>query len=213
MAAAKLAAQELLHGLTGNRLGVCEVTESYRVPSFGACGPFKDSAGHWQNGRQMAECCGVALAQRPVQSIVEVVEYGRLLGAGEYGLERGVLMRRGQCWRSAGSGCDDGSIDVTYRWGVPLDSASPLGAAAGLAMGELTKEFVEAMCGRACRLPSRAASVSRQGVQVTMMSPQEWIDSGLVGLPLTDALIRTANPNRQYARSQVYSPRMARRVR
>ena len=226
--AATEAARSLLWHLSGARFGTCEVTERYRPAGGGSCGvPYKDfRTGLWHNGGTGGNCCSIHLRSRPAQRVVSVELHGSLMGPGEYRLEgAGNLVRVGACWPAVGE-CDDPPIRVTYTWGVALrppvydesdppvviKAPSPYWGAAGLAMGELVREFVDGMCGEPCKLPSRIASITRQGVTVNFVSPEEWFALGLVGMPLTDSFIRSVNPKGRRAPSRVYSPDMARRV-
>lgn len=229
--AARSAAQLLLWSRTGRRLGVCTVTEAYRVPvSSSACGaPYMTDDRLWHNGgRSGGVCCAIDLFNAPVQSIVEVKVYGTTLDPSSYRREGNRLVRRGwSCW-PAGSDCDTPPIVVTYRWGVPLVTpveadpdgvppvvgvtASALWGLAAAAMGEVALEVTKAMCGDACRLPANAVSVSRMSASVNMQDAQTMIDQRLLGLELADLLILSVNPGRKQGRSRVYSPDMAQRA-
>jgi hypothetical protein len=48
-------------------------------------------------------------------------------------------------------------------------------------------------------------NISRQGVTMDLADPKQFIDSGLFGLPLVDALIRAVNPKGLVQPSGVYS--------
>lgn len=224
------AAQSVLWARTGRRLGVCTVTERYALAySGGGCGvPYMTDDRIWHNGgRTGAQCCAIDLEQEPVQSIVEVKVDDVGIDASGYRLEGGRLVRSGElCWPAQDAGCVEGRIEVTYRWGVPLTapvyadpeaSPDPIVAVAGsalsglaaAAMGEVALEYLNAMCGKPCRLPSSVVSVTRQGVTTQLADPIELRKSGLLGLPIADALIATVNPHRLTHRSRVYSPDMA----
>lgn len=56
----------------------------------------------------------------------------------------------------------------------------------------------------------QAVSVTRQGVTVQLSDPTTFIGQGLLGLPLADQLILTANPGHLRTRSAVYSPDLPR---
>jgi hypothetical protein len=205
------AARSILWGRTGRRLGVCETTETYRLAGpGGTCGgPYKDAAGNWRNGGLPGVCCSFPLAQSPVTEVVEVSVSGAVLGAEAYMLESGRLRNRSGCWPVVRD-CDDPVIRVTYRWCVPLREGDPYYSLVAAAMSEVAREVAEGMCGRACKLPGRAVSITRQGVTVNMESNNDVGAAGLLGLPLSDELILTVNPHRLTTRPRVYSPDLPR---
>lgn len=235
MEAALSAARLILWARTGRRLGVCTVSEGY-YPAGGAdCGvPYMTDDLVWHNGGRGGPCCAIHLREGPVQSIVSVTELGHALGPSQYRVEQpGRLMRVGACWPVMLE-CDEPPVRVVYRAGVPLTApeaavepdpladppvlgsdavlAAPLWGMAAAAMGEVTVEVLDGMCGKPCKLPSRAVTITRQGVTVELGAPGDLADSGLLGLPLADALIQAVNPFRRPGRSRVYSVDMARRA-
>lgn len=193
----------VLWGLTGRRLGVCDYVEGYWPTLTGDCGVWKDQTGVWRNGRYGSDCCRILLHNRPIVSI-ESVELGTdVVDPDGYDIVRAAwLRRRGGCWPT-GSGCDDAPVTVAYRAGQAL----PPGAA--MAVGEVACELLKGWAGEPCKLPSRAISVSRQGVTVQLADPQQYVDNGLLGLPVADAWVRACNPNRLMMPSRVYSPDLA----
>jgi len=60
--------------------------------------------------------------------------------------------------------------------------------------------------GANCQLPRRMASLTRQGVTVTMLDPQTFFADGRTGLYLMDLAIRSLNPKMLARPSGVYSP-------
>lgn len=222
---AEASAQDILWALTGRRLGTCVAVERFRpvgVDCFG--GPYKDAGGRWRNLRPARTCCRVALANAPVQRVLDVEVHGESVPAEGYRLGKGsVLERVGACWPAA-EDCAEPPVMVRYEWGVrlvlpPEDGFPPppprltrAGSLAALAMGEMATEILNGLCGGRCALPSRLASLSRQGVQMQFLPPGDFIEAGLTGLPLSDALIRSYNPGGRQARSRVYSPDLPTRV-
>lgn len=224
--AAVAAARSMLWARTGRRLGLCEVTESYRpVLQGGGCGvPYMTDDLVWHNGGGRGNaCCAIHLVSLPVFAVTEVRVWGHPISPSEYRIETGGrLVRKGVCW-PPGYECDTGpSVEITYTWGVPLRAAdpeaippveaSPLWGMVAVAMGEVANEILQAMCGKTCRLPATATSITRQNVTVTMPDPKATIEAKLLGTPLANALILACNPHRQEQRSRVYSPDMAQRV-
>lgn len=200
LADAEALAGQLLWALSGYRIGVCTYRESFRQPSTGYCGfPYKDSNGNWRNnGRLGGMCCRVLLSHRPVEAIELVVDGGATLPAIEYALEGSWLRRRGACWSSSFP-CDDPELIVTYQAGVPF----PVGTAT--AVGEVACEYLAALQGGVCRLPSLATSITRQGVTVTLDTAAEFVKRRRIGLPVADAWLESVSGSGPRVGSRVYS--------
>jgi hypothetical protein len=141
-----------------------------------------------------------------VRAILAVEVEGVLLDPESYALEGDVLWRADGCWPCVDD-CDEPQIVVTYAYGIDPP------ALAELAMGELACEILAGVEGRDCQLPSNAISITRQGVTVDLGDAQTLFAQGRIGLPLSDAFLRQANPGRLMSASRVYSPDMARRAR
>jgi len=207
---ARSSAQSILWGMTGQRYGVCEETQTFRLPCDSPCvRPYGRTFGpgvEYALAGDRRTCCALHLISKPVRSVESVFVNGEELDADEYVLERDVLRRIGSCWP-----CDDecgiAPIEVTYRFGIDIP---PLGE---LAVGELACEILNGLRGLDCRLPSNAISVTRQGITVDLGDAQTLYEQMRVGLPLVDSFIRYANPGRLIMPSTVHSPDIARRAR
>lgn len=204
MAAAAGAAQGLLWAMTGRRYGLCTVTERYRPACAGECGlPKPELVGTdvWTNRTGVgAVCCRLPLVNYPVRRIVSVSDSGETLSPGQYRIGRGSSIERiGTCWRCTDD-CTEPPIVVTYRYGHDLPSI------ATLAMGEVAVEYTALFTGKTCKLPSRARTVTRNGVTVDMGDPEVLQRMHRLGLPIADSLIAATNPNGLQAPSRVYSP-------
>jgi hypothetical protein len=57
-----------------------------------------------------------------------------------------------------------------------------------------------------CQLPERTTSVVREGIGIELMTPQDFLDKGRVGLPSVDTWLAQANPKRSLRPSAVYTP-------
>jgi hypothetical protein len=194
--------------LSGYRIGVCVYREAFRPATSGGCGfPYKDQYGNWRNGGQTGGlCCRVLLTHRPVEAITSVVDGGVALTSDQYALEGSWLRRKSVCWTTSFP-CEDPELIVVYQAGVPI----PLGT--DLAMGEVACEYLSALKGEPCRLPSRATSITRQGVTVTLASADEFVKRARIGLPITDMWLESvAGPGPRVA-SRVYSPDLPRGFR
>lgn len=210
VSAAVASAQQILWSLSGQRYGICETTESYRLPCTSPCYvPWADQFGPGVEYALVGErrkCCAIHLHSKPVKAILSVEIDGVALDPDEYYLGRSILYRIGQCWPCEDE-CEIAPIEVEYAYGIDVP---PLGE---LAMGELACEILAGLTGADCRLPSNAISVTRQGVTVDLGDAQTLFDQGRIGLPISDAFLRATNPNHLTTPSAVYSPDLARRVR
>lgn len=106
--------------------------------------------------------------------------------------------------------CHDQTV-VTYRHGL---QPPPGGRAACV---ELAVEFGRAASDdpdRACRLPERVQSVTRQGITFDALDDMEFLSQGLTGIYSVDVWIRSVNPYGRPRSGQVWSPDLpiARRV-
>jgi len=204
LAAAQQAAIQMLWSYGGRHVGRCTYVESYWPPCASGCGgPWKSSDGHWHNGN-LHDCCRILLAQQPPAEILSVNEWGTVLDPEAYALDGAYLRRRGACW-SCVDDCTDPPVTVEYTAGFPLPGTT------GLAVGEVACEILHAMEGGLCKLPSRAISITRQGVTVQLASVDDLTKQNRLGLPLADAWLQLVNPNALTTRSKVFSPDLARR--
>lgn len=222
----------ILWALTGRRYGPCSIVIRPCGPrcagpngymtfpvnaggSYGAMGPWMIpwiDNGVWRNcgctgGCTCSATCEVALPG-PVATIDEVSVDGVVLPATSYRLDmmRGipVLVRiDGECWPD----CQDmdadidepGSFAVTYQRGIPVPRAGQIAA------GKLAGEFAKSCQGQDCALPQQLASLSRNGVEVTVVDPSTFLDNGLTGLADVDLWVRAVNPARKAQASRVLS--------
>ena len=193
------AARMLLWSRTGRRLGLCGAVDRFE-PIPGCVMP---PAG-WPESGGWRSVGAIFLPNTPVAEIVSVAENGVTLSPSSYRLEGAQLVRLNGSWPSGSY-----PVEVSYRYGVPI--VAPRAGLVALAMGELAAELAAGVCGGVCKLPSRAVSITRQGVTVELGGAEEYINGGLLGLPLSDQLINTVNPRKRSSASQVFSLDMARR--
>ncbi|WP_395160402.1 hypothetical protein [Ilumatobacter sp.] len=191
---AKSAAREFLNGLTGRNFGTCTYDQRFQVRQYPSdhCAPTS-----WNGTRLISDgmCCAIKLPIGPVQAITDLRVDGVTLDPASYTMIAGnKLIRISGCWPSSG-GCEPGRVKVTYVAGVPLSVGSKYHGLVGAAMGEVVREYVSAFAGNACKLPSRFVAVQRQGITTQALDPALFLNLGLTGMPLTDNLIRTVNPN------------------
>lgn len=231
-AAATAWATYILWALTGRRYGPCPVTirpcgpkcsgpmgyVTYPVNASGAVGggspwmiPWIDN-GLWRNcgctgGCSCQATCQVALPG-PVAEVQEVIVDGVVVDPSAYRLDyvRGipVLVRTdGLCWPDCqdmdASLTEEGSFGITYLLGIGVPIAGQLAA------GQLAGDFARGCTGGACSLPQQLSSLSRNGVEVTVVDPNQILEQGLTGLASVDLWIKSVNPRAKAQPSRVYS--------
>ena len=222
------AATEVLWALSGRRYGECEATvRPCRPASIAALGDVGHGwrpaliDGQWWNvcGHRSSCFCGdvdeLQLPHVPVLEVTSVDVDGVALVEGtDWRLDaRSRLVRLdGERWPvcqdlTAAPG-DPGAFTVTYTYGTPVPT---LGKQATV---ELACELVKSAVGKPCRLPQRVTSLTRQGVSMTFLDPQDFLTEGRTGLYVCDLWLATVNPDRITTPPSVWSPDvpMARRA-
>lgn len=221
----------ILWALSGRQFGPCSVTVRPCGPQcggpygymtfpagWGAVGagmpwmvPWID-AGTWRNcgcsgGCSCRATCEVALPG-PVAAIDEVVVDGTVLPSTAYRVDNVngiyVLVRLdGECWPQ----CQDLDLDLTDpgTFGVTYQKGIAVPVAGQLAAGQLAGEFAKACAGQDCALPQQLASLSRNGVEVTVVDPATLLDNGLTGIANVDLWIRAVNPAGRAKPARVWS--------
>ena len=218
-------AVHMLWSLTGKMFGLMPATvrpcfgrreHSTAYHGSGHSGPY-----WWPglvNGSGMGGACGCSsgcdcigpnqlMLPGPVESITTVMIDGIVLDPAAYRVKnrRWLLRVDGAAWPQEQDMTvpDDGegAFTVEYLRGIPVPKAGLIAA------GDLACDFLRAHGdGKGCRIPSRAQSVSRSGVDVQLLDPYMLFDQGLTGIPSVDVWIAAVNPTRARSRSRVYSP-------
>lgn len=171
-------------------------------------------AGQWRNcgcggGCQCAPACRVELGG-PVAEVTEVKVNGLVLDPDAYRLVGQWLTRidGGECWPACQDpsvpDSEEGTFSVTYRPGRLLPTAGELAA------GALAGEFAKACAGGSCDLPGQLRSLTRQGVEVELVAPEEVLSAGRTGVRVTDLFIESVNPASLKRRARVFSPDLRR---
>lgn len=227
------AASELLWAATGRRYGVCEVTirpcrkdcnpcpgtDFFDVNNFGYGFNFPFAPylidGIWFN---LPPCncpgsCGCTPLQEinlpyPVCNVSEVKIDGVALPVASYRVDefRKLVRLDGEPWPTCQNlelaDTEVGTFSITLTYGRPVP-ALLIQATAALAC-----EFIKACVGAPCQLPQRISTLSRQGVTVGFIDPQEFWRDKRTGIYLVDLAVDTLNPHRLTRRPTIYSPDM-----
>jgi hypothetical protein len=207
---ASRAAEDMLWAASGRQFGVCRTVEAFGVYRATDCtvpwGPQAAALGPTVlpglvTGAPLRDRCCALLLRGPAVAVHSVEVDGLGLDPSEYVLTGDRLLTAdGGCWPDVDA-CSPPAIVVDYSLGVP-----PPAVAAG-AMSELYGELLRACTGDpGCRLPSRVVNLARQGVQMVLLDPQDYLDNGRLGLPLCDLFISSVNPGHLIMPSAVVSP-------
>lgn len=213
-------ASEILWMLTGRRwLGVgCEETVTLRSTgdtvgrgswpysrTWGVCNCW--SWGTWSSdwlyppaagwgGVHIAQPLAVKLPRSEASDIVSVTVGGQPFA--DFELTANGWLRRtdGQGWPV----CGDQTV-ITYHYGTP----PPMGGTQ--ACVTLATEFAKQKYQLGdCQLPERTTSVTREGVTMTLIDPQEFLDKGRTGLAAVDMWVTAVNPKARSQRAMIWSP-------
>jgi hypothetical protein len=145
----------------------------------------------------------VRLRNNPVLS-VDYLEYqGVKLAPTSYELYNRAVVRPtdGKCWDMCTG------IKIRYRFGQPPPVTGRRAAKV------LADQFVRSWSGEACKLPQRLTSITRQGISMTVLDSQDFLDQGKTGLYEVDLFLRAVNPSKATRRAKVYSPDIPRAAR
>jgi hypothetical protein len=91
-------------------------------------------------------------------------------------------------------------IAIRYTYG------SPAPAEVQLAIDVLAEEFQKVIDGDIgeCRLPDRVTSISREGMNMTLLDPQDFLDQGRTGIEEVDQALSRFNPTHARRPARVY---------
>ncbi|WP_029926380.1 hypothetical protein [Nocardia otitidiscaviarum] len=215
----------VLWSLTGRQFGICPVLAR---PCPLPCTEFDPAALYpsidgtllpgpgwypiWDNGgwRNISCGCGARCTRTgptvvhlagPVVSVDTVTIDGVPLDPRGWVLEGDYLYRAGGAqWPRQDLRAplgESGTWSVEYQQGY----APPAGA--GTHVGQLALEFFNACAGGKCRLPKRVQQITRQGVSMQMIDPNDLFGAGLTGIDSIDLWIRAVNPARLSAAPRV----------
>lgn len=162
----------------------------------------------------------IHLPGRPVISIESVTADGEEITGWRLENKATIRLSRNCCSGSAGTWADSPfvltgngivqnvvsprvcrEVIVDYTYGSP----PPEGIKK--AIQALQCELDKAFAGDdSCRLPERVQSISRQGMDITILDPQDFLEEGKTGIIEVDLMIQVFNPGKVKRRARVYSP-------
>jgi hypothetical protein len=202
---ATTAARTLLWALTGRRFGVFTTTgEQIRFPACKSRAPGIEGTLYARYQEDVDTCLRAVLPRSPIRSVEAVRRDGVVLASTQYWTEGNHILVKGLC--PSCDGCAPPLFEVDYTSGIVPD------AIGRMALGEVACELMVGFGGGACKLSTRAVSISRQGVTIDLEDATALLEGGLLGLTMADAFIRSVNPARLVRASRVLSPDVGRSV-
>lgn len=133
----------------------------------------------------------------PVVSITRVQIGSTVLDPSVYRLDGNHLIHKTGSWPTTqnirGDIGDDGTWAITYVKGLAVPRMGQLSA------GILACEIGKGALGRACALPERVQTITRQGVTLAIIDTFEDLEKGRVGIPRVDLWIASINKERSAA--------------
>jgi len=140
-----------------------------------------------------------------VASITQVKVDGVVLDSSAYRLDNANLLVRidGQRWPF----CNDLSKNDTETgtWSVTAQFGEDVPTMGQIAVGELAAQLAKALaCDEDCALPQPIQQLTRQGVSVTFLDPNQLFGQGTIGLYQCDLFLATYNPDRLRNRARVF---------
>lgn len=176
--------------------------------------PVDLGSGDWINLIGRCNCTSLDDFKRakltgPVIAITSVTIDGVVINPALYRLDGGDTLTRtdGNTWPlwqdvTLANGAV-GTFVVTYTFGTAAPDALKYAA------GDYALEWARASSPNSstlCRLPSRAKTITRQGVEMSLVDPSELLRDGLTGIPSIDGVVRALNPHRFVAPPRVLVP-------
>lgn len=224
----------VLDAFTGHQFAQCPVTvrpcgqrcgNVMSYTTWPVTGPANSGPGRWMTpyilnglwrncgcggGCGCEPACRVDLG-RPVAEVIEVKVNGLVLDPSAYQLVGQWLARTDgapECWPSCQDpsvpDTEDGTFAVTYSPGRLLPVAGQIAA------GKLAGEFARSCGGGDCALPNNLSRLTRQGVDIELVAPEDVLTAGRTGVREADLFIESVNPYGRRERSRVYSPDLPR---
>lgn len=152
-------------------------------------------AGDWA-GVHISRPLAIKLPRTEVTSIVSVTIGGDPFTDFELTPDKWLRRTDGHGWPV----CGDDTV-ITYEFGT----APPLGGVE--ATVKLATEFARDMYQiGGCELPSQLTSVTREGVTMTVLDPQDFLNNQRTGLTTVDLWLVSVNPKQRAQRAQLWSP-------
>lgn len=92
------------------------------------------------------------------------------------------------------------TLTVTYAYGIKPPAMGQIAAR------HLAQQFLNLWTGGDCDLPQRVTSVSRQGLSMSILDTQDFLEQFRTGIYTVDLFLKSANPAKAHMRAKVFSP-------
>lgn len=230
-------ATDVLYVLSGRQFpGICtetlrpcaDRTHRYRTTDPGLSSPYTGPV--WASGfgaRWWTGCshrdvdrCGcsrlhaLSLGVSPITEVTEVRVDGVVLDESAYRVDndRELIRLDGDAWPSCQDLTlpDDEGFAVTVSYGVDPPTA---GVQAAAALGCEIALSCDPETAGDCSLPKRVTSITRQGLQMVVLDPFEFLEEGKTGVYAADLFLKAYNPHKLQRRPSVMSPDIRPRAR
>lgn len=169
--------------------------------------------GWWLCSCSTADRCGcgsisqIRLPGGPIVEVTQVRVDGVTLDPDAYRVDDWSLLVRvdGDTWPCCQRRDLDADQPDTFEVSYTAGAAPPVsGVEAVIA---LTVELLKAACNDdTCQLPSRVRSMTREGVTIDVVNPEDITDGGKTGVYLVDLFLNAVNPGRLRRGSRILSP-------
>lgn len=130
----------------------------------------------------------------PVDSVSSVTIDGQTLDPTKWRLDQPNLLVRqdGRDWPASQD--MTAPLGQANTWSVTYRRGEVVPPIVNYAAGAYAIEIAKARAGGDCRLPQRATSISRQGVNVQLVDVTDYLNKGLTGVQEVDQVIISINP-------------------
>lgn len=189
-------ASDVLYELSGRQFpGEC--TETIRPCVRTHCRSSADPRGCGCSGLRQVRLRGL-----PVTEVTEVKVDGDVIPSNEYRVDDHAYLvrlpdpggvRRGWpcCQAIDLADSERGTFSVTYKFGQPVP---PAGRMAAATLGCELAMACDPEQAPKCRLPKSVTNVTRQGVSISVLNPNDFLEHGRIGIYEIDMFITAYNP-------------------
>jgi hypothetical protein len=99
-------------------------------------------------------------------------------------------------------------------WGVTVESGTPVPTEAKVAAATLGCQLLKLMVGASdCAIPDRVTALTRQGVSLTILDPNQFFKEGRTGITLVDMWLASLDAARTKRRASIVGPESYREAR
>jgi hypothetical protein len=149
----------------------------------------------------------IARLDGPVAEVLTVKVDGTVLDPSAYTVFDGQYLVRtdGKVWPQRQKLTDPDTAENT--WSVRYTRGKTLPPSGSVAAGTYACELAKAQAlDNTCRLPERTQKVSRDGIDVEFLDPQDFVKDGRTGVTEVDQWLHAINPAKIAQGAQVWSP-------